>query len=119
MLLGEAISPELLIRAVSSTLSRAAKSKRSEALAGPVVNLDAVREARAPVTVGYVTLTPSNDALAIIDELAYRVHGEANQTTRAIVLEQALIRGLSSMQQALDAERARSAHRAPRSASQR
>jgi hypothetical protein len=94
---GEAIEPEALLRAASLALSRAAQQERASAASGPVVSLQAVRVAREPAKLGYITLTPEPATFATIDGLAERLHGEANAATRSLVLQAALASGLEAI----------------------
>jgi hypothetical protein len=93
--IGEALDPQLLLRATSIGLTRSAEQAFTKAATGCVVSLHAAREAREPARVGYITLTPDPAAFEAIDALALREHGEVNAATRSLVLQAALQRGLS------------------------
>jgi hypothetical protein len=99
--LGTPVPPEMLIPAVSSVLADATQRELAAASSGAVVSLKAVRQARAPAQLGYITLTPDPAAFAVIDTLAKQLHREVNAATRSLVLQSALQQGLEATRSAL------------------
>lgn len=92
---------EMMLRVLWNGLGDFERQRQQARRAETVVSIRELADAARPAVLPYATVT-LGDSLAVVDHIAEREHGVANNATRALVLNIAIERGLRAAEESND-----------------